>query len=155
MRDVMDDNIWKETPSKQIGAHSVNCKTLVDVISHILGATKAQKALGYAPVGSPGEVDNIDDVEIWLRSLTSLPRDEECVQTFVRMFLQPFLTLAAGQCAEASAMFRALCAECKAQKFGASAPTPSINYCVSCQKNTQPDRWWFGSSTSCWITKRL
>ena len=77
MRDVMDHNIWKETPSKQIGAHSVNCKTLVDVISHILGATKAQKALGYAPVGSPGGGDNIDDVEIWLRSLTSLPRDEE------------------------------------------------------------------------------
>ena len=64
MRDVMDHKIWQEAPSKQIEAHNVNCKILVDVISHILGATKAQKALGYVPAGSPAEVENPDNVEI-------------------------------------------------------------------------------------------
>jgi hypothetical protein len=139
MRVVMDHKIWKLAPSKQIEEHKVNCKTLVNVISHILGATKAQKALGFVPAGSPGEVQNIDDIEIWLSNfeldlkldsastrfarfdcIDSFPDSSrfDCIDTFRQMFVQPFLALAANQYGEASAMFRELCAECRNQKFG-------------------------------------
>ena len=55
------------------------------------------------------------------------------------MFVQPFLTLAAGQCAEASAMFWALCAECKAQKFGGIG-TDTVNKLLCVVPDKHPAR---------------
>ena len=126
MRDVMNHKIWKVSPSKHIEEHNVNCKILVNVISHILGATKAQKALGFVPADSPGQVENLDAIEIWLSGFRDVSfrchEDKDCIDTFRKMFVQPFLALAAGQYVEASTMFRELCAECRAQKFGGIGP---------------------------------
>ena len=124
MKKVMDHDVWKIISSEQIEKHSINCKTLGQVMSHVLEHTTAQKAFNFLTEETVGEVDSVDLIEFYLEGFVERKRDnetgtdEDTIRTFVECFVRPFEEMAAGLYVEASKMFRTLIAECKGDKFG-------------------------------------
>ena len=124
MKKVMDHDVWKIISSEQIEKHRINCKTLGQVMSHVLEHTTAQKALNFLTEETVGEVDSVDLIEFYLEGFVERKRDnetgcdEDTIRTFVECFVRPFEEMAAGLYVEGSKMFRTLIAECKGDKFG-------------------------------------